>query len=77
MRRRVHAALAVAAVLAAGLGGAALATALLGVAGFAAHLIWQLRRLYIDDPDVCLMLFRANRDAGLILAAGLLGAAIV
>ena len=26
---------------------------------------------------VCLMLFRANRDAGLILAAGLLGAAIL
>ena len=66
-----------AAVLAAGLGGAALVLALVGVAGFAAHLLWQLRRLDIDDPEVCLMLFRANRDAGLILAAGLLGAAIV
>ena len=45
--------------------------------GFALHLGWQLRRLDIDDPDGCLMLFRANRDAGLILAAGLLGAAIL
>jgi len=30
------------------------------------HLAWQLRVLDIDDPDVCLMLFRANRNAGLI-----------
>ena len=41
--------------------------------GFAAHLAWQLRRLDIDDPARCLTLFRSNRDAGLILAAGLLG----
>ena len=73
----LSAGLAVAAVLAAGLGGAALGLALLGVAGFAAHLLWQLRRLDIDDPEVLLTLFRANRDAGLILAAGLLAAAIV
>jgi 4-hydroxybenzoate polyprenyltransferase len=69
--------LAAAAVLAAGVEGAALGLALLGVAGFALHLLWQLRALDIDDPEVCLTLFRANRDAGLILAAGLLGAAIV
>ena len=35
--------------VAAGLGPAALAAALAGVAGFAAHLAWQLRRLDIDD----------------------------
>ena len=65
------------AVLSAGLGGVALAAALAGVAGFGAHLAWQLRRLDIDDPTVCLALFRANRDAGLILCAGLGVAAIL
>ena len=49
--------------------GAPLAAALAGVAGFALHLGWQLRRLDIDDAAVCLMLFRSNRDAGLLLAA--------
>jgi 4-hydroxybenzoate polyprenyltransferase len=70
-------ALALAAIASAGLGAAALVAAVLGALGFAAHLVWQLRRLDIDDPGICLMLFRSNRDAGLILAAGLLGAAIL
>ncbi len=70
-------ALAGLAVAAAGVSGAALVAALLGVAGFAAHLAWQLRRLDIDDGSVLLTLFRSNRDAGLILAAGLLAAAIL
>ena len=39
---------------------------------FGMHLSWQMRRLDINDPDNCLMLFRSNRDAGLI-AAALLG----
>jgi 4-hydroxybenzoate polyprenyltransferase len=43
-----------------------------GLAGFAAHLAWQIWRLDIDDPDRCLALFKSNRDAGLILFAGLL-----
>lgn len=42
-----------------------------GLAGFAGHLVWQIRRLDIDDPDVCLRLFRANRWTGWILFAGL------
>ncbi len=70
-------ALAAAAVLAAGLAGAARAVALAGVAGFGLHLYWQLRRLDIDDSALCLVLFRSNRDAGLILTAGLLAAAIL
>lgn len=65
------------AVLAAGLGGVALAAALAGVAGFGAHLVWQTRVLDIDSPEICLRLFRANRDAGLILVAGLAVAALV
>ena len=40
------------------------------------HMAWQLRKLDIDDGDICLTLFRSNRDAGLIpalfLAAALL-----
>ena len=69
--------LAAAAVLAAGLAPLATAAGLAGVAAFGAHLLWQLRRLDIDDPAVCLMLFRANRSTGLLLTAGLLLAAVL
>jgi len=44
----------------------------LGLAAFAGHLAWQIARLDIDDPDRCLRLFKANRDAGLMLFAGML-----
>ncbi len=54
------------AMLPAGASPLALVLALAGVMGFGWHLNWQLRRLDIDDADVCLHLFRANRDAGLI-----------
>jgi 4-hydroxybenzoate polyprenyltransferase len=43
----------------------------LGLTAFAAHLIWQIARLKIDDPGVCLAVFKSNRDAGLILFAAL------
>ncbi len=39
---------------------------------FAGHLGWQTARLDIADPDRCLALFKSDRDAGLILFAGLL-----
>jgi 4-hydroxybenzoate polyprenyltransferase len=45
--------------------------ALAGLAGFTAHLIWQIAVVRIGDPPLALRLFRANRDAGLILFAGL------
>ena len=49
----------------------------LGMIAFAVHLGWQVMRLDIDDPAHCLMLFKSNRDAGLILfGAMLLDAAI-
>ena len=38
----------------------------LGTAGFAAHLLWQMRQLDIDNLPLLLHLFRANREAGLI-----------
>ena len=44
----------------------------LGLAGFAGHLAWQVRRLDISDPALCLTLFKSNRDAGLILFAGMI-----
>lgn len=55
----------------------ALVLALGGVWGFAWHLAWQLRRLDIDDPERCMILFRSNRDAGFIPALFLAVAALV
>jgi 4-hydroxybenzoate polyprenyltransferase len=49
----------------------------IGIIGFAAHLAWQVSRLDIDDPVHCLMLFKSNRDAGLILFAAMLVDAVV
>jgi 4-hydroxybenzoate polyprenyltransferase len=43
----------------------------LGVAGFALHLAWQVRTIDIGNPAKCLYLFRSNREAGLILFAGI------
>lgn len=54
----------------------ALAVAVLGAGAMGWHLVWQMSRLDIDDPELCLTIFRSNRDAGLIpvvtLAFGLL-----
>ena len=49
----------------------------LGLAAFAAHLAWQIARLRINDPALCLRLFKSNRDAGLVLFAGLLADAVM
>jgi 4-hydroxybenzoate polyprenyltransferase len=43
----------------------------IGLIGFAVHLGWQIVRLDIGNPALCLRLFKSNRDAGLILFAGL------
>ncbi len=45
---------------------------LIGLTGFAAHLAWQVLRLDINDSAHCLMLFKSNRDAGLILFGAML-----
>jgi 4-hydroxybenzoate polyprenyltransferase len=42
-----------------------------GLAAFAIHLGWQITRLDIADPDICLAVFKSDRDAGLILFAGM------
>jgi 4-hydroxybenzoate polyprenyltransferase len=49
----------------------------IGLAAFAVHLAWQIRRLEISDPALCLRLFKSNRDAGLLLFAGLLADAVM
>jgi 4-hydroxybenzoate polyprenyltransferase len=80
---RTHQALIVFYGLAAVLIGAALALAgtrwpaWIGLAAFAAHLVWQIRRLEISDPALCLRVFKSNRDAGLLLFAGLLTDAVM
>ncbi|MDZ4134366.1 MAG: 4-hydroxybenzoate octaprenyltransferase, partial [Paracoccaceae bacterium] len=65
------------ALLPAGAGLAKLVVALAGVWGFGWHMAWQLGRLDTSDPTRCLMLFRANRNAGLIPALFLAGAALL
>ena len=45
--------------------------AFVGLAAFAAHLVWQIKRLAISDPALCLRIFWSNRDAGLLLFASL------
>jgi 4-hydroxybenzoate polyprenyltransferase len=63
--------------------GIALATAgarwpaAIGLAAFAVHLVWQIVRLDITDPALCLRIFKSNRDAGLLLFAGLLVDAVM
>ena len=67
-------------VLLIGLAGRAAGASVVFAAGliaFAAHLAWQVVRLDIDDPDLCLKLFKSNRDAGLILFAAMIGDALL
>jgi 4-hydroxybenzoate polyprenyltransferase len=80
---RTHRALVVFYTLAVVLIGAALVLAdarwpaWIGLAAFAANLVWQIRRLDITDPALCLRVFKSNRDAGLLLFAGLLADAVM
>jgi len=80
---RTHRALVVFYSLAVLLIGVALAlagsgfAAWIGLAAFAAHLAWQISRLRIGDAALCLRVFKSNRDAGLLLFAGLLVDAVI
>jgi 4-hydroxybenzoate polyprenyltransferase len=48
----------------------------IGLAAFAVHLVSQIERLEIGDPRLCLRIFKSNRNAGLLLFAGLLSDAM-
>ncbi|VIO68241.1 4-hydroxybenzoate octaprenyltransferase [Bradyrhizobium ivorense] len=80
---RTHRALAVLYGLAVLLIGVALALAgagwpaWLGLAAFALHLALQIRRLDIKDGALCLRIFWSNREAGLLLFAGLVVDAVL
>jgi 4-hydroxybenzoate polyprenyltransferase len=63
--------LAVALIALAGFSAGAGLIFALGLLAFALHLAWQIARLDVDDPVNCLAIFKSNRDAGLILFAGL------
>ncbi len=71
--------LGLAAMLALGPGGnfLALVLALVGIWGMGWHMVWQMLRLNIDDPALCMRLFRSNRDTGLIVAGFFAVAALV
>lgn len=43
----------------------------LGLAAFASHLGWQVATLQPDNPARCLQQFRSNKNAGLLLFAGI------
>lgn len=45
--------------------------AYVGLLFLGVHFLWQIRWLDIDLPQVCLMIFKSNRDAALIFLAGL------
>ncbi|WP_458094140.1 4-hydroxybenzoate octaprenyltransferase [Roseomonas sp. WA12] len=64
--------LCIALLAAAGLSAGLNPLFLAGLALPAAHFAWQVRRLDIRDPALCLRLFRSNRDAGLLIALALL-----
>ena len=64
-------------VLATGASGLSLLLAFVGIAAFAAHLAWQLKQFDMTDSAGCLRLFRANRDAGLLVALFLALAGLV
>jgi 4-hydroxybenzoate polyprenyltransferase len=49
----------------------------IALAAFAVQLAWQISRLDIGDPALCLKLFKSNRDAGLLLFAGLVVDAVL
>ncbi|MGV8988638.1 MAG: 4-hydroxybenzoate octaprenyltransferase [Cypionkella sp.] len=55
----------------------ALGLALLGIWAFGWHMTLQMRRLDLNDTASCLKVFRANRDAGLLVALFLAVAASV
>ncbi|MEM6763259.1 MAG: UbiA family prenyltransferase, partial [Pseudomonadota bacterium] len=57
-------------------GGAGILSAV-GLAAFAAHLVWQVSNLKTDDPAACLAAFKSNRWAGWLLFTGLVADSLI
>jgi 4-hydroxybenzoate polyprenyltransferase len=70
-------ALAVVLIAAALLSAGSQVPAWIGLAAFAVHLGCQINRLEITDTALCLRVFKSNRDAGLLLFAGLVADALL
>lgn len=51
--------------------------ALAGIWAMGLHLVWQMRQLDTDDPENCMLIFRSNRDTGLIPVLFLAAAAVL
>lgn len=64
-------AIAVVSIALAGFAAGGGAIFVFGLLAFALHLTWQVRSIDINDPALCLRLFKSNRDAGLLLFAGI------
>ena len=45
--------------------------AYLGLLALSVHFLWQVRWVDVDQPHLCLMVFKSNRDAGLLFLTGL------
>jgi 4-hydroxybenzoate polyprenyltransferase len=45
---------------------------MISVAGAASHLLWQIRKLKIDDRANCWELFKSNRNLGFIVWSGIM-----
>lgn len=54
-----------------------LVVALAAAWGIGLHMARQMARVDLDDPDSCMVVFRSNRDAGLIAALFLAAAAVL
>ena len=54
-----------------------LVIALAGVWAMGWHMAWQLGRLDIENTELCMTLFRSNRDAGLLPALFFAVAAVI
>ncbi len=69
--------LAILAALLPSAGPAKLGLALIAPWAMGWHLLWQLGRIDIENPETCLRLFRKNRDTGLIPALFLAASAFL
>ncbi len=74
---KVFYAITIALAAAAGLTGGFHGAYTVFLAAPAAHFVWQIRKANIGDPANCLTVFKSNREAGLLILAALLLAAIM